>query len=191
MEPYPEVSYPFGLICCIFVYYLKQIICQKMFHCVAMNTGGEKRPEIFFFPFSSYTPHPKLMINIWPIHLWKNVECFGKCLVIIWSFLKKFLTDFILLKMAQVSVPRSVPQMFRCGRQTACSRWEAGFAVASESCMGANRKFSKVLFLPYNRSPGLSKALISWCQAQKPCAMEPQSGFEYSLSAGEVHSTSF
>lgn len=102
----------------------------------------------FFFPFSSYTPPPKLMINIWPIHLWKNVECFGKCLVIIWSFLKKFLTDFILLKMAQVSVPRSVPQMFRCGRQTDCSRWKAGFAVASESCMGANRKFSKVLFLP-------------------------------------------
>ena len=31
MEPYPEVSYPFGLICCIFVYYPKQIICQKMF----------------------------------------------------------------------------------------------------------------------------------------------------------------
>lgn len=102
------------------------MICLKVFHCAASNISGVMRPVIFFFHLPLFPPTPgypfspqKLMINV-IIHLWKDADCLGKRLVIIWSFLKPFLSDFILLKVGQVSFPPSVPGNVQVWNAGAC-----------------------------------------------------------------------
>lgn len=65
---------PFCVVLLIFCDRI-QIICPKVFHCPAINTGARQGHGILFVFF--LLP-PKLMINIWSFICERNVDCFGK-----------------------------------------------------------------------------------------------------------------